>query len=301
MTTHGIKTFAPNIAQLKDPEGGYFAAICLDDLSKESLIASTTYSRKDFYKITLVSGRTSYYYNGPTLHVQPGEWYLVFTNGEAPYRWEPHDGKCSGFSCMFTEDFLPLHTHIRPMDWPVFNGSARSVIRLSTENTALFVDLFKKMLREQASTYSHKYELLFLYVLECIHGAMKLQPEPELRTLNAASQLTRSFKTMLAGQFPLAYPHQQLSLRTPQHFAEKLAVHTNYLNRALKKTTGKTTTQLITERLMQEAQALVMHSNWTISQISHSFGFEEPTHFTRAFRQYNGHSPSSLRTSLGKV
>jgi hypothetical protein len=27
---------------------------------------------------------------------------------------------------MFTEDFLPLHTHIRPSDWAVFNGSTQS-------------------------------------------------------------------------------------------------------------------------------------------------------------------------------
>jgi AraC-like DNA-binding protein len=100
---------------------------------------------------------------------------------------------------------------------------------------------------------------------------------------------------LLAGQFPLAYPYQQVGLRTPRQFAGKLALHTNSLNRVLKEATGKTTTQLINERLMLEARALLVHSNWTISQISNSLGFEEPTHFARAFRAYSGHSPSSLR------
>lgn len=33
------------------------------------------------------------------------------------------------------------------------------------------------------------------------------------------------------------------------------------------------------ERVMQEANALLLYSDWTISQISYSLGFEEPTHF----------------------
>jgi AraC family transcriptional regulator, transcriptional activator of pobA len=293
--THSINVFAPQLSAVKDPTAGYFAAVNLADFSKESLAASATYSRKDFFKISLITGNASYHYGGKVVHLQPGEWMLIFTNGEQPYHWDTHDGKCIGFSCMFTADFLPLHTHLRPADWAVFNGSASSVFKLTENDKAFFEGLFKKMINEQASTYEHKYELLFIYVLECIHGALKLQPEPEVHLQNAASQLTKSFKALLASQFPLAYPHQELSLRTAQQFAEKLSVHVNYLNRALKEVTGKTTTQLITERFMQEAQALLVHSNWSISQISQVFGFDEPTHFARAFRNYSGHTPSSLR------
>ncbi len=293
--TQPIHVFAPDLSAAKDPAAGYFAAVRLEDFSAESVAATTVYSRKDFYKISLITGNTSYYYQGTAYRLDGKESALVFTNREVPYRWEVHEGVCSGYACMFTEDFLPLHTHLRPADWAVFKGSAQSVFKLQEQDKTLFTDLFQKMLREQASTYAHKYDLLFLYVLECIHGALKLQPEPEYRSSTAAARLTNTFKTLLAGQFPLAYPHQQVNLRTPQQFAEKLAVHTNSLNRALKDATGKTTTQLINERLMLEARALLVHSNWSISQISNSLGFEEPTHFARAFRAYSGQAPSSLR------
>lgn len=295
--TFTIDVFAPNVSHRKDPTAGYFAAVCLDDFSQESLTATTIYSRKDFYKISLITGHSAYHYQGKTYLLHPDEWVLVFTNREVPYRWEVYEGRCSGFSCMFTEDFLPLHTHIRPADWAVFNGTAQSFFRLTENDKNFFEAIFRTMLMEQASTYTHKYDLLFLYVLECIHGALKLQPEPEHRLQNAASVLTQSFKALLASQFPLIYPHQQLTLRTPQQFAHTLAVHINYLNRALKEVTGKTTSQLITERFMQEAQALVLHSNWSISQISTSFGYEEPTHFARAFRKHTGTTPSSLRAA----
>lgn len=293
--TQPIHIFAPDLSAMKDPSAGYFAAVRLEEFSAESLAATASYSRKDFYKISLVTGKTSYFYQGTEYRLNGDEWALVFTNREVPYRWEVHEGICSGYACMFTEDFLPLHTHLRPADWAVFNGTAQSVFKLSKSDESLFTSLFQKMLHEQASTYAHKYDLLFLYVLECIHGALKLQPEPENKSSTASARLADTFKSLLAGQFPLAYPYQQVDLRTPQQFADKLAVHINSLNRALKEATGKTTTQLINERLMLEGRALLVHSNWTISQISNSLGFEEPTHFARAFRAYSGQSPSSLR------
>jgi len=295
--SQSIHVFAPEISKFKDPAAGHFSAVRLDDFTKESLAATTVYSRKDFYKISLVTGNATYYYQGKEYTVNTGEWLLIFTNRDVPYRWHVEEA-CCGYACMFTDDFMPLHTYIRPTDWTVFNTTTQSVFKLDKKNKDFFSNLFEDMLAEQASNYRHKYELLFLYMQECIHGALKLNPEPEYQSQTAAKRLTESFKTLLAGQFPLLNPSQQLQMRVPQVFAENLAVHINYLNRAVKEVTGKTTTQLINERIMQEAYALIIHSNWSIRQIGVSLGFDEPTHFARAFKKYTGHTPSSLRNGL---
>ncbi len=274
---------------------GYFAAHKLDDFSAESIAATAIYSRKDFYKITLAKGDSTYHTGGNSYRIKSGEHALIFSNRETPYHWEVHTEYCSGYSCLFTEDFLPLHTYIRPADWKVFDSNGPSVFYLNKEDSERFKAIFLKMIEEQESSYSHKYDLLFLYVLECIHTALKLEPNAEAGLNSAAGNLTKSFKTLLAGQFPLITPSQRLEFRSAQNFADKLFVHTNHLNRALKTITGFTTTQLITQRIMQEAQALLIHSNWTISQISDSLGFDEPTHFTHSFRRYSGKTPSAVR------
>jgi len=271
------------------------AVVRLDDFSAESLAATTVYSRKDFFKISLITGHATYHYHDRAYLIQPGQCALVFTNQELPYRWEVHSGTCSGYACLFTADFLPLHTHLPPASWSVFDTEKQSVFLLRENERDLFTALFQKMIAEQESTYISKYDLLFLYVLECIHQALKLQPAYEMRQSTAATRLAESFRTLLGQQFPLLTPAHQVRLRTPQAFANELAVHTNYLNRALKAVTGKTTTQLLTERLMQEARALLIHSNWTIRQISDSLGFDEPTHFTKTFRRHTSQTPSALR------
>ena len=274
---------------------GYFAAIRLDDFSQEHVNATAVYSRKDFYKISLITGHATYHYRDQAYLLEPGDCALVFTSREVPYRWEIHNGTCSGYACMFTDDFLPLHTYQRPSDWHVFNDAGSAVYKLNGEQQEAYTAIFKKMLDEQTSAFPNKYDLLFVYVLECILGALKLETERESRPETAGTRLTSAFKALLSGQFPLVTPQQEITLRTPQAFADKLAVHVNSLNRVLKEETGKTTTQLITERVMQEARALLIYSNWTVSQISDSLGFDEPTHFTKAFRKFTGTTPTALR------
>jgi AraC family transcriptional activator of pobA len=275
--------------------GADFSAWRLEDFLSDMALVGI-YSRKDFYKITLTAGPATYICADQRLVLAPGEQALVCTNTQVPYTWEvPADGACRGYCCVFTEGFLPAHTHLRPADWAVFAPDKPAFFRLTAAQATVFGGLFEKMLAEQASDYPYKYELLYHYLMECIHGALKLEPVAEPHGATAATRLAAAFGTLLASQYPIVTPARQLALRTPQAFADALAVHVNYLNRALKDATGKTTTQLLAERLVQEARTLLLHTDWPISHISYCLGFEEPTHFTRLFRKYAHCSPSSLR------
>jgi AraC family transcriptional activator of pobA len=275
--------------------GADFSAWRLEDFLSDMALVGI-YSRKDFYKITLTAGPATYICADQRLVLAPGEQALVCTNTQVPYTWDvPVDGACRGYCCVFTEGFLPAHTHLRPADWAVFAPDKPAFFRLTAAQATVFGGLFEKMLAEQASDYPYKYELLYHYLMECIHGALKLEPVAEPHGATAATRLAAAFGTLLASQYPIVTPARQLALRTPQAFADALAVHVNYLNRALKDATGKTTTQLLAERLVQEARTLLLHTDWPIGHISYCLGFEEPTHFTRLFRKYAHCSPSSLR------
>ena len=85
------------------------------------------------------------------------------------------------------------------------------------------------------------------------------------------------------------------SLKTAQDYAVALHVHVNYLNRAVKEVTGKSTTTHITERIASEAKALLQHTNWNIADIAYALGFEYPTYFNNFFKRLTGTNPKSLR------
>ncbi|HVX48557.1 MAG TPA: helix-turn-helix transcriptional regulator, partial [Chitinophagaceae bacterium] len=143
----------------------------------------------------------------------------------------------------------------------------------------------------------YKYDLLRNYVMELIHYGQKLQPVSAMHPAHTASARVSSlFIELLERQFPIESPHQTLALRTAKDYADRLAVHVNHLNKVLKETMGKTTTEIIGSRIMQEAKILLKQTNWSISEIAYSLGFEEVAHFSNFFKRHTAYSPVAFRS-----
>jgi AraC-like DNA-binding protein len=131
-----------------------------------------------------------------------------------------------------------------------------------------------------------------------IHYALKMDATETLHhQINANARITSIFSELLERQFPIDSTDQRFTMRSPKDFADQLYVHINHLNRAVKETTGKTTSALIATRLVSEAKALLKHTNWSITEIGYSLGFEEPAHFNNFFRKHAEVSPSAFRSS----
>ncbi|UOQ71767.1 helix-turn-helix domain-containing protein [Hymenobacter cellulosilyticus] len=273
---------------------GHFNVFRLDDFVGPSA-CHLPYSRKDFYKITLVTGRSNYHFADKTVEIRGNA--LLFANPLVPYDWEPLDDNQSGYFCIFTEAFLQRYQLAGALELPLFRPGGQPLYSLTDAQREAAAQLFAKMAAEIDSDYAYKYDLLRNYVFELIHSALKLQPATTLyKDSNAATRIASLFTELLERQFPIETPGQQVRLRTANAFAGQLAVHVNHLNRALKEVTGKTTTQLIAARLTQEAHALLRHTSWNVSEISYSLGFEEPAHFNNFFRKQAGTTPTAVRS-----
>lgn len=273
-------------------EIGHFNVFALDDFSGPCA-KPMPYSRKDFYKISLVKGKNRVHYAARTIEIETNA--LLFANPTVPYRWEAIDEKQSGFFCIFTESFFSRFPHFR--EYPVFKPDDHPVLILTGEQCEILSATFLKMFDEIESDYTYKYDLLRNYVLELVHFAQKLQPARTIHaSSNAATRISSLFMELLERQFPIESPFQQIKFRSAIEYARQLAVHVNHLNRALKETTGKTTTELIAERMTQEAVALLKHTNWNVSEIAYTLGFEEPTHFNNFFKKRTRQTPTKFRT-----
>jgi len=101
---------------------------------------------------------------------------------------------------------------------------------------------------------------------------------------------------LLERQFPIDTPENALRLKTANDYAQSLSVHANHLNRSVKEITGKTTTEHISARITKEAQALLNHTNWNVSEIAYSLGFEYPAYFNIFFKKQTGLTPGNVRT-----
>jgi AraC family transcriptional regulator, transcriptional activator of pobA len=69
----------------------------------------------------------------------------------------------------------------------------------------------------------------------------------------------------------------------------------NYLNRSVKETTGKPTSVHIADRIAAEAKALLLYTDWSVSDIASGLGFAYPTYFNNYFKRITGTTPNFLR------
>jgi AraC family transcriptional activator of pobA len=257
--------------------------------------ATRIYSRKDFYKICLTTGKSIIHYADRSFE-QEGT-VLFFGNPHIPYSWETVSTSYVGYTVLFSEEFFKASDRSESLQHsPLFKVGGTPVLKI-TEGQRLFLNtLFQKMIEEQKTDYAYKDDLIRNYINLIIHEALKLQPaENHHQHTNAASRITNVFFELLERQFPIESTEKPLQLKSAQDFAKELSVHPNYLNRAVKEVTGKPTTTHITERIVNEAKALLLHTNWNISDIAYSLGFEYPTYFNNFFKKLTGTNPKTLR------
>jgi AraC-like DNA-binding protein len=137
-------------------------------------------------------------------------------------------------------------------------------------------------------------------IFELLHIGLKMQPSTNLDTQphTASQRISTLFMELLERQFPIDDLHPTVQLRSASDFANQLNVHVNHLNRAVKETTEKTTTQIISDRLLQESKILLRHSAWNVSEIAYALGFTEVTHFNNFFKKHLDTSPLKFRKAM---
>ena len=118
----------------------------------------------------------------------------------------------------------------------------------------------------------------------------------EIRT--ASDRIAYLFLELLEQQFLTNDRNNSIELRQPSQFARRLNVHVNHLNRALKETFSKTTSEIISTRVLYEAKRLLEESGWNIADIAYSLRFTEATHFNNFFKKRTQISPRKFRRRI---
>lgn len=280
------------------PVGAPGTGQCFVYSSKQHVPVLRPHERRDFYKMYLLrAGTGRVHYASRSLEIaQPA---LLFSNPMVPYSCERDAGPHEAIYCTFNAEFWQGNG--RPglpslAESPLFRPGGSPALLLNEAQLAVLVPLFEQLVAHAATDYEHRHEVIHNYVELILHEALKIEPPTaQFSNHSAAGRVASLFLELLARQFPLVSPAQQLRLRTPQDYASALAIHVNYLNRAVHTATGKTTTTHLTERLVQEATVLLQASYWSIAEIADSLGFAYPTYFNRFFKKHTGLTPSQMR------
>lgn len=253
------------------------------------------YNKRTYYKVSLISGENRVEYADKTVEIK--QYGVLFATPKVPYRYTPMNSEQSGHFCVFTKDFVPFSKTGFDIDnLTVFSNQSDFIYHITEDQFHQINTIFEKMHLEMSSDYEFKYDLIRNYLMELIHYGQKLNPIiPTDKGQTASARITSLFIELLERQFPIENTTQVLLLKTPKEYAETLNVHVNHLNKVLKETIGRTTGDIISSRICQEAKILLKQTNWNVSEIAYSLGFEEVAHFSNFFKKHTNQSPLSFR------
>lgn len=209
------------------------------------------------------------------------------------------DKAVTGFVISFTVDFL-LNEVLNAgflESLPFFNNpDALPVAVFSTEQIS---DQMKSTLHriqlEFNSNHADKLELisslLAVFLLQCrrIHD----EKSKEAGSASFRSELTGKFKQMVEQKFRES---KQVS-----EYASALNISAGHLNDTIQKDLGKSASDVLYARIILEAKRMLYHSSLTVKEIAALLNYEDPSHFSKFFKNHTGQTPEQFRVATREM
>ena len=256
--------------------------------------ATMLYRRRDYYKVCFLNGSYLVHYGDKSLKVQGTT--LIFFSPEIPYTVEALEESKTGSYFIFRDTYLNQYYKNNVRDLPIFARGYNPIFMLDKDQEKVTAGLFDKMQKEMSSGYKFKHDLIRNAIIELMHFAMKMEPKEDIyQAIDARVRVTAVFNELIDRQFPINSIEKRFTLNSANDFATKMNIHVNYLNRAIKAVTGKTTTEHIFERLISESIIMLKHTHWSVREISYALGFADPSHFNHFFKKQTNNTPSNYR------
>ena len=104
---------------------------------------------------------------------------------------------------------------------------------------------------------------------------------------NRTLAYVESFETLVNQNFR--------QLKRTSEYAGKLNITPNYLNSIVKERMDLTAEQYIRNRVILEAERLLLNTNLSVTEIAFDLGFTDKSHFGKYFRKTTGESPNRFR------
>ncbi|MEO8704522.1 MAG: helix-turn-helix domain-containing protein [Kofleriaceae bacterium] len=96
-------------------------------------------------------------------------------------------------------------------------------------------------------------------------------------------------------QFFTILERDYTTTREVAHYARAAALSARRLGELLVAHTGKSTKQVIDERVVLECKRLLVHTQLSVKELAARIGFAEPTNLVKFFRHHTGTTPQAFR------
>lgn len=109
------------------------------------------------------------------------------------------------------------------------------------------------------------------------------------------SEFKTNFKNSYIEDFRNLVEIHFKELKRTSDYAEKLTITANYLNALVKEKLDLSAENFIQNRVILEAERLLLNTDLSVTQIAYELGFSDKSHFGKYFKKINQDSPNNFR------
>ncbi|PBQ34642.1 AraC family transcriptional regulator [Sphingobacteriaceae bacterium] len=192
---------------------------------------------------------------------------------------------CEGFIFFHTRDFYDTgFTSEHLQDFPFFSSHHSSPLLVLKGSSFLSI-------KELANQINEEYQKNDRFKLQKLRALVNLVYIETSRQYSSPTEGTKEnyleklkkFETLIDGHFK--------DHITASDYAALMNISEKHLNRICKTCLDKTSTDLISDRMILEAKRLLLQSKWSVTQIAAELAFKDNSYFNRFFKKRTGETP----------
>lgn len=258
-------------------------------------------NRREFYKVLLITkgsgvftmGLNTYYIEDPT---------LLYIHPNDIISWKNLSEESGGYYVLFKKSFINHFPHLKAVidKFTLFTDKSKSVIRLADNEVPRIAQYFEKMQEEEQDkdNVNFREDALQAFLQLLMVESMKVARYPKPDEVTQDFSHIHHFFALLEKETSGINYETPIRIKTAKEFAYDLQMHPNYLNAVLKKHTGQNASTHIRNRILDEAKALLVQTDWSLQDISYSIGFADQPNFNQFFKKNTGITPAEFRRSF---
>lgn len=282
------------IAGLEKPKNPLVTVIDYSKVSVDNTVDSGSFICS-FYSVnfkkhcSFLYGRQTFDHQDGTMHCTAPEQIITFDR-------KKEEGSSEGWGLYFHPELI-RNTELggKINDYSFFSYDENEALHLSEEEKNNLINIFRQIEKEYNTNIDHYSNELIVSNIELLLNYCKRYYGRQFitRTSQNKDVIVRFEKFIKSYCNSEKIANQ--GIPTVRYCADSMSLSPNYLSDLLKSETGKNTQEHIHYFLLERAKYLLVHTNWSVSEIAFKLGFEYSQNFSKLFKKKIGTTPSLFR------